>query len=213
MYQHKKIISKIKLKVKHLSKNDSTGHGYWHSFRVTKLALKIGRKESANLKVLELAGWLHDIAVPLGRKNHHIKGAKMAKKILLDFKAPKDIIDQVQNCILKHRYSQNYKMNTIEEKIISDADNLDALGAIIIPRIFAYCGAHKIPIYDPNIKPNHKNYINTGHSTTGINHIYEKLFDLPNHFYTKTAKKIAKPRLKFLKLFLNQYLAEFHGKK
>ncbi|MBU1085025.1 MAG: hypothetical protein ABIJ43_06015 [Candidatus Beckwithbacteria bacterium] len=32
-------------------------------------------------------------------------------------------IDQVKNCILKHRYSRSYQLNTIEEKIIQDADN------------------------------------------------------------------------------------------
>lgn len=213
VYQHKNTISNIKFKVKQLTESDFTGHGYWHSFRVVKLALKIAKQESADLKVVELAAWLHDIAVPCGRKNHHIKGSRMAGEILLELNVPKNIIKQVKSCVLKHRYSKKYKLNTIEEKVIQDADNLDALGAIIIPRIFAHCGAHKIPIYNPNIKPSKEHYIKTGRSTTGINHIYEKLFDIPNCLHTKTAKTIANSRLSFLKIFLKQYLDEFQGKK
>jgi len=213
MDKHQKLLKKIKTIVKQKLKNDSTGHGYWHSFRVVKLALRIGKQESANLKIIELAAWLHDIAVPQGREKHEINGAKMAKDILTKLKAPQNTINQVASCVLKHRYSRNYTLTTIEEKIIQDADNLDALGAIIIPRVFAHCGAHKIPIYDPNIKPNKEHYIKTGRSTTGINHIYEKLFDIPNCLHTKTAKTIANSRLKFLKIFLKQYLDEFQGKK
>ena len=213
MYHHPSTINKIKQIVKKTLIYESTGHGYWHCHRVAKSALLIGKKEKADLKILELSAWLHDITVPKGRKNHHLTGAKQAEKILTNLNVPKNIISQVKNCILKHRYSRQYPLNTIEEKIIQDADNLDALGASIIPRIFAHCGVHKIPIYNPNIKPSEKQYLKTGQSTTGINHIYEKLLKIPNKLNTNTAKHLAKHRIKFLKTFLKQYLAEFKGKK
>lgn len=177
MYSHKKTISRVKKIVKQKLKKESTGHGYWHSQRVSKLAKKIAKTEGGDLRIIELAAWLHDIAVSKGRKHHHTLGVKQA------------------------------------EKIIQDADNLDALGAIIIPRIFAHCGHHNIPIYDPTIKPNEKTYLRTGRSTTGINHFHEKLFKIEKTFNTKTAKAISKGRIKFLKSFLKQYLAEFEAKK
>ena len=213
MNKSKLLIKQIKTIVKDRLKDDSTGHGYYHSYRVVKLALKLGHLEKADLFILELAAWLHDIAVPLGREKHEDNGAKITKQILAKLNVDLKTASQVSNCVLKHRYSRKYKMNTIEEKIISDADNLDALGAIIIPRIFAHCGVHKIPIYDPKIKPNRQIYLSTGRSATGINHIYEKLLDIPNCLYTNSAKQIAKPRIKFLKDFLQQYLDEFNGKK
>jgi len=213
MYNHQSTIKKIKAIIKKTLDNESTGHGYWHSYRVAKSALSIGKQEKGNLQILELAAWLHDIAVPQGRKNHHLNGVKQGSKILKDLNVPPNIIIPVKNCILKHRYSRKYPLNTIEEKILQDADNLDALGAIIIPRIFAHGGIHQIPIYDPNIKPNEKQYLKTNISTTGINHIYEKLLKIPKTLNTKTAKHIAKHRVKFLKTFLKEYLAEFEGKK
>lgn len=213
MNSHQAIVTKVRQIVKAIHKNESTGHGYWHAYRVVNLSLKISKSEGGNFKVLELAGWLHDIAVKQGRKHHHTLGAQKTKQILTKLKTPKETIDAVVACVLKHRYSTRYQLKTIEEKIIQDADNLDALGAIIIPRIFAHCGRYQIPIYDPNIKPNSKTYLRTGHSTTGINHFYEKLFKLEKTLHTKTAKNIAKGRMKFLKTFLKQYLAEFKGLK
>lgn len=213
MYSYKLTVTKVKQIVKQTLEGEFTGHGYWHSYRVAKLARKIGRIEKANLQVLELAAWLHDIDAIKGRKDHHILGAKQTRQILTKLQVPDDIIKAVESCVLKHRYSQKYPINTIEEKIIRDADNLDALGAVIIPRIFAHCGHNKIPIYDPNIKPNTSQYFKTGHSTTGINHFYEKIFKIDKTLHTKTAKRIAKGRIKFLHTFLGQYLAEFEGKR
>lgn len=213
MYRHQSTLKGVKKIIKTTLGNESTGHGYYHSYRVAKMALLIGKKEKADLEVLELAAWLHDIAVPQGRKNHHLNGTKMAREILGRQAVPPKIIDQVANCILKHRYSKRFKLNTKEEKIIQDADNLDALGAIIIPRIFAHAGAHQMPIYDPSIKPSVKQYLKTGQSTTAFNHIYEKLLHVPKILNTDTAKKIAKHRVAFLKSFAKEYLAEFDGKK
>ncbi len=213
MYSHQQTVTKIKQIVAKTLRHESTGHGYWHSYRVAKMAKRIGKAEKANLQTLELAAWLHDIAVLNGRKHHHTLGAKKAAIILTKLQVPPKTIKAVRACILKHRYSKKYQLNTIEEKIIQDADNLDALGALIIPRVFSFCGVYQIPIYDPNLKPNKLNYLKTGKSSTGINHFYEKLFDVEKTLHTKTAKSLAKPRVKFLKLFVDQYLAEFQAKR
>jgi uncharacterized protein len=209
---HRQTVNHLKTLVKKQLRNEFTGHGYWHSYRVARLALKIGRQEGADLRILELAAWLHDLGVTQSRKNHHLIGAQMAKQILKKLDYPSSTVKAVVDCILKHRYSRKYRLNTIEEKVLQDADNLDALGATIIPRIFAYCGVHRIPIYDPNTKPDEKVLLKTGKSTTGFNHIYEKLLKIPKILNTPTAKKLAQPRIKFLKLFARQYLAEFQGK-
>lgn len=212
-YSHSKTLKAVKQIVKKELGTEPTGHGYWHSFRVCELARKIAQTEGGDIKILDLAAWLHDIAVKKGRKHHHTLGAKQTEKILAKLNVPDPIKLAVVDCVLKHRYSTNYKLTTIEQKIIQDADNIDALGAIIIPRIFAHCGHYGIPIYDPSIKPSVSKYLKTGHSTTGINHFYEKLFKIPSKLNTKTAKRMAKQRVEFLKTFLNQYLAEFKGLK
>ncbi len=211
MPSHSATITKVKQIVRRKLSNESTGHDYWHAYRVANLALKLAKIEGGNPKVLELAAWLHDIEVPRSRKNHHLNGSKTAKKILTKLNVPKNTIQSVCNCILKHRYTTKSKPTTIEEKIIQDADNLDALGATIITRIFAHAGATNMPIFHPKLKPNHSQYLKTGKSTTAINHIFEKLLHIPKILNTKTAKKLSKPRTKFLKTFVNQYLAEFKG--
>lgn len=212
-YSHTRTLKAVKQIVKKVLGAEPTGHGYWHSFRVAKLARIIQKTEGGDTKILDLAAWLHDIAVKKGRKLHHTLGAKQTEKILTKLNVPEPIKLAVVDCVLKHRYSTNYVPTTIEQKVIQDADNLDSLGAMIIPRVFAHCGHHNIPIHDPNIKPNYRTYLKTGHSTTGINHFYEKLLKVPNKLNTKTAKRIGRKRVKFLKTFLSQYLAEFKGLK
>lgn len=100
-----------------------------------------------------------------------------------------------------------------EGQIVSDADKLDAIGAIGIARTFAYGGAHDRPMYDPDIKPTlHQTfeaYKNSNSPT--INHFYEKLLLLKDNLYTKTAKQIANHRHQFMEQYLNEFYKEWEG--
>lgn len=80
-------------------------------------------KVGGDIETVSIAAWLHDIgSVIHGRKNHHITSAKVAKKFLTDNNYNKEKTKQVLNCIKHHRQSTNLKQETLEEKIISDAD-------------------------------------------------------------------------------------------
>jgi len=190
------------------------GHGFDHVERVLKMAKLICGKESGDMEVVEAAALLHDIARALendkNNLDHGEEGAKMAEKYLNKISFPKLKIKNVVHCIAVHRFSRGKKAETKEAKIIQDADRLDALGAIIIARVLAYNGLHKIPIYDPDIKPL-KEY--KGNHTTAINHFYEKILKItPSSFHTKTAQKIARKRYDFVVSFLKQFQKEWQGK-
>ena len=94
---------------------------------MVKYAKKLAKELNADLEIVEIAGWLHDVgSIVEGRDNHHISSAKIAEKLLTDLKYPKEKIKRVKNCILNHRGSVNNKRISLEEKVISDADAMSA---------------------------------------------------------------------------------------
>lgn len=78
---------------------------------------------NADMQVVEIAAYLHDITKITGdRKNHHITGANYTEEFLKKYNIEKEKIDQIKNCIKKHRGSSEFTRDTLEEKIIATAD-------------------------------------------------------------------------------------------
>lgn len=189
------------------------GHGFDHPERVLRLARFICQKEGGDMEVVEAAALLHDIARTKENRiknlDHAKEGVKIAKDYLEKNNFPKSKVKNVLHCIEVHRFSKGEKAKTKEAEIIQDADRLEALGAICIARVLAYNGLHKIPMYDPSIKPL-KKY--GGEHTTAINHFYEKILKItPSSFHAKTAQKIAEKRYGFVVKFLKQFKKEWCG--
>ncbi|TSC93528.1 MAG: uncharacterized protein Athens101428_661 [Candidatus Berkelbacteria bacterium Athens1014_28] len=89
------------------------------------------KKIGGDLEIILLSAWLHDIgSIIYGRKDHHLSSAKIAKEFLNKEYCDQNKIKLILKCIKNHRQSVGAKRNTIEEKIISDADaicNFDML--------------------------------------------------------------------------------------
>ena len=124
-------------------------------------------------------------------------------------------IEQICNIVSEVSFNgKNTIPNTIEGKIVQDADRLDAIGAIGIARTFTYGGSIKRPMYIPNINPKEnmaskEYYENVG---TTINHFYEKLLKLKDFMNTETAKSMAKHRHEYMQEFLKEFYDEWEGK-
>lgn len=130
-------------------------HGFLHVERVLNLCLQLGKQSDANLKILQIAALLHDT----GRKkknetssirNHAEISADMASKFLksYDFKLSQEEFDNIIHCIRSHSFSNNSNPQTLEAKILSDADKLDALGAIGLYRTIGFTVKNKGNIGD-----------------------------------------------------------------
>ena len=169
-------------------------------------------KEKANLKVLELAAWLHDIAIVDDKANHEITGSKFSQQFLTKLNLNKEIIQAVVTCIKNHRFSKNCPVETLEEKILQDADKLESMGAIGIARLFRLSGRFGQTMHDPKIKPDFNHYLKHGRSNTTINHFYDKMFKLKDLLHTKTARQIAQKREKFMREYLKRFYLEWEGK-
>ena len=204
--------------VKETLHNAEGGHDWFHIERVYKNSLNIAASEEADLLVVKLGALLHDIADSKFHGGDDTVGPAKAKEFLETQKVSEEIIDHVvmiiENISFKGGNVQQ-QFRSMELDIVQDADRLDALGAIGIARTFNYGGFKNRPLYDPEIKPN----LNMSKEeykaslTPTINHFYEKLLLLKERMNTTTAKKIAEQRHAFMEVFLDQFYAEWDGKK
>lgn len=117
-------------------------------------------------------------------------------------------------------HEEQSEMKTIEGKVVQDADRLEAIGAIGIARAFATGQKLGQEIYNPDIKPDlkmsrkeyKKQYTGERHNTS-INHFYEKLLLLKDLMNTRTAKKLAEGRHKYMEEFLKEFFREWEGER
>jgi len=214
----KEIIKKTESFVKKHLKGDVTGHDWWHIDRVRKMALRIAKKEkNVDLFVVQLAALLHDIADWKFHGGDETIGIKLAEEWLKRLKVEKNVIERVCEIIREISFKGaevKSKMKTKEGMIVQDADRLDAIGAIGIARCFATGAKLNREIYNPEIKPRlHKTFEEYKKAkSTSINHFYEKLLLLKDLMNTKTAKKIAEKRHKFMEQFLDRFFKEWNCK-
>jgi uncharacterized protein len=206
------ILEEITKKVKNYFKNDHSGHDWWHTWRVIKIAEKIAEKEGGDIFIIRLGALLHDV-----EDFKFSKEQKLAEKWLNDLKIDENIIKHVvgivKNVSFKGAFVKN-KIDTLEGKIVQDADRLDVLGAMGIARTFTYGGYKGRDIYNPTIKPTlHKSFKTyKNNKSSSINHFYEKLLLVRDLLNTKTAKRVAEKRHKFLEQFLKEFFLEWQVK-
>lgn len=202
--------------VKQLLANDCTGHDWGHIYRVWKTASHIAEKENADLFIVQLAALLHDIDDWKLQKNPLENNAQRARDWLRSLELESHVINQI--CEIIHHLSFQganvaSSINTLEGRIVQDADRLDAMGAIGIARTFAYGGHKGRLLYDPDvphaIHNSFEEYKN--HQGTTINHFFEKLLLLKDRMNTETGRQLAEQRHQFMELFLERFFLEWKG--
>lgn len=164
-----------------------------HVLRVVRLCELIGRAEGADMRTLIPAALFHDIARPKEEKTgmpHERAGAEMAERYLTSVRYDGERIRDIAHAIRTHRYRSAERPETLEARILSDADKLDALGAVGIARTFIRAGEHGGGIGD------------------AAEHIHDKLLHLNGLMYTGTARTMAEERHRFLCSFLETLAGE-----
>lgn len=189
-------------------------HDWDHSLRVHKLSLKIGEIEKANMQVLSTAAYLHDIARKIqddsqGKICHAEMGAVMAKTMLTRLNLNQTFINEVVHCIKTHRYRGQNIPESLEAKVLFDADKLDSIGAVGIGRTFLYAGEIGAKLYNKD-----KNLAETKQYTpeaTAYREFALKLKYIKDRMLTQAGKRLAQERHDFMMLFFERMNLEVDG--
>ena len=203
--------------VKEIFSGDSSGHDYFHTIRVYRLATEIAKQENADVTIVQLAALLHDVDdVKISPETHD--GKKNAVRFMRTNGVEEEVIRAVCKMIDEVAFvgTDSVAPSTIEGKCVQDADRVDAIGAIGIARAFAYGGSKGRKIYDPDVAPkmgmSKEEYRKNQHAPS-INHFYEKLLLLKDMMNTDAAKKIAAHRHAVMEDFLQEFMAEWEGER
>ena len=210
------IIDRTAEHLKTLHAGDSSGHDWWHIWRVWQTALTLGRAEQADLFVVELAALLHDIADWKFHGGDDSAGPRAAREWLAQFNVDAAIVDHVCEIIAGLSYKGagvDTTMATLEGRVVQDADRLDAIGAIGIARAFAYGGAKGRAMHDPGVPPEIHASFEAYKKNSGptLNHFYEKLLLLKDRMQTDAGRRMAAERHQFMAEFVRRFLAEWDG--
>ena len=150
------IVSRVATKTKAFHTDDTTGHDWWHVYRVWNLAKQIAQREGADPLVVELAALLHDM------DDHKIAGADSdnmpnAKQTLRNIDASPELESKVIEVIKQVSFKGagvDTTPTSLEACVVQDADRLDAIGAIGIARAFAYGGSKNRELFNHEEQPN-----------------------------------------------------------
>ena len=172
--------------------------GLDHAERVLFWCERLGEALGADLEVLRLAALLHDVAVPTaGRERHFEEGARMAEELLSELGLPREKVEAVASAIRAHSTFGGPEPETLEEKVLFDADRLDFIGAIGIARAIArglLSGAYSGDVSE-------------------LPALLRSTLEKGRKFYTEEGEKAAEERIRFMEEFIRQLEAELKGEK
>ena len=189
-----------------------SAHDKEHIYRVLYNALNIAASESdVNYDVLIAACLLHDIARPEQHENpeicHALAGAEKAYVFLKNHGFEDTFVSHVKNCIATHRFRKSMQPESIEAKILFDADKLDVTGAIGIARTLLYQGAEAEPLYtmlpDGTVSDGSNDKI-----PSFFQEYKRKLEHIDQTMYTERARQIAAEKKRAADVFYRSLLEE-----
>lgn len=196
--------------------NARGSHDWSHTERVHNLCMHIGKKEDADLDILSMAAFLHDIGRGQQDKSngnicHAEQGATMARELLERHNLDERTIGKIIHCIENHRFRGGKVPRTKEAQVLYDADKLDSIGAIGIGRAFLFAGEVGAYVHNRNVD------IETTQPYTKEDTAYRefvvKLKCVKDTMLTGEGKKLAQERHYFMEEFFSRLDQEVEGKR
>ncbi len=194
-------------------------HGFDHILRVYRTAERLARMEGADVEVVRAAALLHDAegsgvaGGEAGRIAHQHASAGFAGQVLQGEGWPSERIAAVQHCIRAHRFRDDSELpQSLEARVLFDADKLDAIGAIGVARAVAYAALHGMPAY---LAPSEQ-FLRTGELASGEMHsaYHEYLFKLrklKERMLTSAGRAIAAERHELMRVYFERLAMEVAG--
>ena len=190
-------------------------HDFDHTLRVLANARMLASQlPEADLKIVELAALLHDVARPeeqssQGRICHAAAGEKIARKLLRELEFPEETVAAVSAAVRSHRYRDEVAPETIEAKIVFDADKLDSLGAVGLGRAFLFAGRVGARLH--NTEAEALDSPAYSREDTAYREYLVKLRKLPAAMLTIPGRAEGARRLRFMRRFFDRLEAEIRA--
>lgn len=188
-------------------------HDHAHVRRVVANARRLAAAEGADLTVVLPAAWLHDCVVVPKDSPQRSMASRLAAAAAVDFLEsaayPPAHIPAIRHAIEAHSFSAGIPPQTLEARVVQDADRLDSLGAIGIARTFIVGGALGREIYDEREPFPQTRTPDDGHNS--VDHFYTKLFRLAERMNTAAGRAEAERRTAYMRDFLAQLGREIDG--
>ncbi len=170
---------------------NNNGHGYDHAYRVAQNVRTIATEVECNLDICLISAYVHDLIDRKVVDDVFLAATELelflTESLGLDSTATSHIM-QICNTI---SYSKNLKLESVEAKVVQDADRLDALGAVGIARTIAYSSAVNRPIYIADDKTD----------DTAIGHFHTKLYKLVDSLNFDISKIIGSQKMEIMYAF------------
>ncbi len=194
-------------------------HGLDHVRRVVRLAKELALYEGADEQIVEAAAWLHDAQGngnaegKEARQQHQDESAELAGRLLRDKGWDEERIAAVQHCIRAHRFrSAEETPQTLEAKVLFDADKLDAIGAIGVARAIGYAVQQGEPFYAPlSLKFMQCGVLEEGERHSAFHEFVFKLIKLKDRLYTRSGQQVAEKRHEVMSEFFQRLHLEYEG--
>jgi uncharacterized protein len=194
-------------------------HDFDHVLRVMALARRIGQAEGADMLIVETAVLLHDIQRAHEDQQAHVQNAETADHALVAAEQARHILSQMEpppapefveavcHAIAAHRFRNEVHPQTLEAKVVFDADKLDAIGAIGVARAYAYGGMTRQKLWD-DVPPDYPG--GSAHHTPHHEFVY-KLARIRDRMQTATGRAIAEERHAYMSAFFKRLAGEVCG--
>lgn len=194
----------------------ASGHAFDHIERVYKMALFLAEQEGGDKDVIALASLLHDADdykfVGKEKSSLLLNAKSIMQKVGIAIHTQQQVCDIIGSMGYSNRLKGIYPQS-LEGKIVSDADMLDAMGAMAIVRTMEYGLSRGAPMFDrahfPKASLDAQKYQQMAQENPPIiNHFFDKLLKLNHLLFTKTAQAEGIKRHQFMIDFLNTFFNE-----
>ncbi len=205
---------KLQNEARRYYETDDGSHRWDHVKRVMALAEHLARCEGADLEVVRVAALFHDIGRAeerrtQGRVCHARYGAELTRKILQRHGLPEEFIKRVVEAIATHRFRSPKRPESLEAKVLFDADKLDALGAVGIGRAFLFAGAVGARLHNPEVNLEETQPYSL--EDTAWREFKLKLSKIKDQMLTREGRRLAEGRYRFMEEFFKRLHQEVAG--
>ena len=201
--------------------SDDAAHDFDHLVRVMALADTIAAREGGDLPAIWAAVALHDIGQPRELRHggdHALIGAAMAAELLQDTPFPQAAIPAVQQAIREHRMTGGMIPQTLEGRVLYDADKIDSLGAIGIGRLYMITGRYHQKVYtavpaeiEEPVDPALVRQLRRRPDYSPSIEFQLNFANLPDRMTTTTGRELARERYAFMEEFFTRLRREATG--